>query len=118
VRHVAAFYLGFRGKIELYEEFPNGHCLKCHQEAKGFLEDSNHEPIEDIISGKDRCVECHEDVHGIEQDKDGPIGYVNGVKVARDDSDSAAEAEPKDGAPADDEADDKATDKAAEEKAE
>lgn len=95
VRHVAAFYLGFRGRIELYEEFPNGHCLKCHQEAKGFLEDSNHDPLEDILSGKDRCVECHENIHGIEQDDDGPVGYVNGVKIA------AQDAPPADGAPSD-----------------
>lgn len=106
VRHVAAFYLGFRGRIELYEEFPNGHCLQCHAEAKGFLEDSNHDPIADILSGKDRCVECHEDVHGIEQDDNGPVGYAGGIKVTEDDPDSDGKAGQGGDAPSDDKSDD------------
>ncbi|MFN2427059.1 MAG: NapC/NirT family cytochrome c [Candidatus Binatia bacterium] len=67
LRHVIAYYTGVPEKIELYDEFPNANCLQCHVDARGFLEDSNHEPIEDILSGKDRCVECHEMVHGVEQ---------------------------------------------------
>jgi len=70
VRHVLAFYIGDHGHISLYEKFPNENCLQCHQEAKTFLEDPNHDPIEDIISGKDRCVECHENVHGVQQPDD------------------------------------------------
>ncbi|MFN2377854.1 MAG: NapC/NirT family cytochrome c [Candidatus Binatia bacterium] len=67
VRHVIAFYIGEDAEIELYEEYPNENCLHCHLDAKGFREDSNHDPLEDILSGKDRCVECHENVHGVEQ---------------------------------------------------
>jgi nitrate/TMAO reductase-like tetraheme cytochrome c subunit len=71
VRHVIAYYVGERANIELYDEFPNENCLQCHAQAKGFLEDSNHEPVEDLLSGKDRCVECHEQVHGVEQPANG-----------------------------------------------
>lgn len=67
VRHVIAYYIGEDAKIELYDEFPNENCLHCHLDAKGFREDSNHDPLEDILSGKDRCVECHENIHGVEQ---------------------------------------------------
>lgn len=67
VRHVIAYYVGEDARIELYDEFPNENCLHCHLEAKGFREDSNHDPLEDILSGKDRCVDCHEDLHGVEQ---------------------------------------------------
>jgi cytochrome c-type protein NapC len=70
MRHVVAFYIGEHGHIDLYGEFPNGNCLKCHADAKGFLEDSNHEPIEDLLSGKDKCVECHENLHNVEQEGD------------------------------------------------
>lgn len=71
MRHLLAFYIGERGHISLYDEFPNENCLQCHADAKGFLEDSNHEPLEDLLSGKDRCVGCHENLHGVEQEDDG-----------------------------------------------
>jgi nitrate/TMAO reductase-like tetraheme cytochrome c subunit len=74
MRHVAAFYLGEDRPIELYGEFPNENCLQCHAEAKGFLEESSHEPIEDLLSGKDRCVECHESFHDVEQAADAETG--------------------------------------------
>jgi len=102
VRHVAAFYLGFRGRIELYDEFPNDQCLQCHAEAKGFLEDSNHDPIEDIMSGKDRCVDCHENLHAIEQDDNGPIGFAAGGDAAGGDAGSADDAAGDDADPAGD----------------
>lgn len=71
VRHVLAYYTGFTGHIDLYDPFPNENCLQCHREAKGFLENENHLPLEDIFSGKDRCVDCHENLHGVEQPGDG-----------------------------------------------
>lgn len=70
MRHVIAYYIGEKRHIELYDDFPNENCLQCHVESKRFLEDSNHEPLEDLLSGKDRCVECHEMVHGVEQEDD------------------------------------------------
>lgn len=70
MRHVIAYYVGERRRVALYEDFPNENCLQCHRDAKGFLEDDNHDPIEDILLGKDRCVECHEMVHGVEQESD------------------------------------------------
>ncbi|HEY2774633.1 MAG TPA: NapC/NirT family cytochrome c [Candidatus Binatia bacterium] len=71
VRHVAAYYFGHPAKIELYGQYPNSICLKCHEGAKFFIEDPNHTPLEDLLSGKDRCVECHESIHGVEQADDG-----------------------------------------------
>jgi cytochrome c nitrite reductase small subunit len=67
VRHVIAYYTGVPPKIELYDPFPNENCLHCHLEAKGFRQDPNHDPIEDILSGKDSCIDCHENLHGVEQ---------------------------------------------------
>ena len=64
-------------------------CLQCHAEAKGFREDSNHEPLEDIFSGKDRCVECHEDIHGVEQEE---AGETDAAK-SDDDAQPAEDAE-------------------------
>ena len=74
VRHVVAFYTGHVGKIELYDKFPNENCLQCHAKAKGFLEESQHEPVEDLISGKDSCLDCHENLHGVEQEEAAAAG--------------------------------------------
>jgi cytochrome c nitrite reductase small subunit len=69
MQHVMAFYMGgHEGPIKLYEEFPNENCLQCHVDAKGFREDSNHDPIDELLSGKTRCVECHEQLHDVEQE--------------------------------------------------
>jgi len=86
MRHVAAYYLGEPRHIELYKEFSNGNCLKCHAESKGFLEDDNHEPIEDLIAGKDRCVECHEAIHGVEQP-----GFEDEEEAGEDEAGEAGE---------------------------
>lgn len=103
MHHVAAYYFGEPGRIELYKEFPNANCLKCHAESKGFLEDSNHEPIEDLLAGKDRCVECHENLHEVEQPEyDGEDGGAgsdeDGEGAAADagDAGDAVNAEPGD----------------------
>jgi cytochrome c nitrite reductase small subunit len=97
MRHLIAYYVGEDAKIELYDEFPNENCLHCHQDAKGFLEDSNHDPIEDILSGEDRCIDCHENLHGIEQP-----GYDDEEEAAEGDDEAqegeADEAEPAAGA--------------------
>lgn len=89
VRHVIAFYVGDTSPIKLYDPFPNENCLHCHREAKGFLEDSNHDPIEDILSGEDRCVDCHENLHGIEQP--GAEDEEADDAAAEDKGDAAAE---------------------------
>lgn len=105
VRHVIAFYVGDTSPIKLYDPFPNENCLHCHREAKGFLEDSNHDPIEDILSGEDRCVDCHENLHGIEQpgaedeaaddaaadDKDAPAADAGDGEKAADGATGEAE---------------------------
>jgi nitrate/TMAO reductase-like tetraheme cytochrome c subunit len=70
VEHVVAFYVGHSGPISLYDEFPNANCLQCHEQAKGFREESAHDPIEDLLAGKESCVECH-DLHDVEQDEPG-----------------------------------------------
>ena len=68
VEHVVAFYVGHSGPIHLYEDFPNGNCLKCHEHAKGFLEEASHEPVADLVAGKESCVECH-DLHDVTQEE-------------------------------------------------
>jgi cytochrome c nitrite reductase small subunit len=66
MQHVASFYIGFDGPIHLYEDFPNANCLQCHEHAKGFREEASHDPIEDLVAGKDRCVECHDQLHDVD----------------------------------------------------
>ncbi|HXC51541.1 MAG TPA: NapC/NirT family cytochrome c [Candidatus Limnocylindrales bacterium] len=73
VRHLIAFYIDPDRKVELYGKFPNANCLQCHAEGKAFLEDSNHEPVEDLLSGKDLCVDCHDTAHNVEQDDDAAV---------------------------------------------
>jgi nitrate/TMAO reductase-like tetraheme cytochrome c subunit len=70
VEHVVAFYVGYSGPIHLYDEFPNANCLQCHEQAKGFREEAAHDPIEDLVAGKESCVECH-DLHDVEQEEAG-----------------------------------------------
>jgi cytochrome c nitrite reductase small subunit len=66
VQHVVSFYVGHEGPIHLYEEFPNANCLQCHEQAKGFREDSNHEPLEELLDGTSKCVECHDQLHDVD----------------------------------------------------
>ena len=54
--HLIAFYAGGHDKIQLYGDFPNANCLQCHAEAKGFLEEPSHDPVEELLSEKSRCV--------------------------------------------------------------
>lgn len=89
VRHVIAYYIGDNSHIKLYDPFPNENCLHCHLEAKGFRENSNHDPLDGILSGADRCVDCHEDVHGVEQP-----GDEDGKADAEEGGDEAGEDEP------------------------
>jgi nitrate/TMAO reductase-like tetraheme cytochrome c subunit len=65
MRHVAAYYLApERREIELYEPFPNGNCLGCHSEAKGFRENPVHEAAAaELASGETSCLECHASIH-------------------------------------------------------
>jgi cytochrome c nitrite reductase small subunit len=79
MHHVVAFYTGGNeGPIHLYEEFPNANCLQCHGQARGFLEESSHEPVEDLVAGKDKCVECHDQFHNVEQDEEAEAPEADG----------------------------------------
>lgn len=91
VKHVIAFYTGFSGPIELYEDFPNANCLQCHEHAKGFREEDAHDPIEDLIAGKDRCVECHDQLHNVEQEE---AAATKPASAHSEDAESDDEAEP------------------------
>ena len=98
VRHVIAYYIGDTSNIKLYDPFPNENCLHCHLEAKGFRENSNHDPIADILSGEDRCVDCHENVHGVEQHG----GEAAEAADAKDEGEAKADDKAADPAKADD----------------
>lgn len=66
MEHVIAFYTGYAGAIRLRDEFPNLNCLQCHEHSKGFREEESHDPVDDLLSGKDRCVECHDQLHDVD----------------------------------------------------
>ena len=65
LRHLMAYYLAPEHRdIKLYEPFPNGNCLQCHGQARGYRENPVHEAAAaQIASGETRCPECHAPIH-------------------------------------------------------
>jgi len=48
--------------LELYGPYDFGNCLRCHGEAKNYL-DAHEVVAEEIASGAMGCLECHDQVH-------------------------------------------------------
>ena len=65
LRHVIGHYLGdHSGDLHLYEPYKNDDCLRCHGEARNFLEGMAHRGfLEELQSGEVSCLECHDVVH-------------------------------------------------------
>jgi nitrate/TMAO reductase-like tetraheme cytochrome c subunit len=73
LRHVQAHYLGgHEGEIALYEPYSNSDCLRCHGDARSFLEQEWHndppEFLDELQAGDVSCLECHEPVHYFEDE--------------------------------------------------
>jgi nitrate/TMAO reductase-like tetraheme cytochrome c subunit len=57
-------------ELELVAPYNNAVCLKCHGEAKSFLEGGGHQYPETLIdelkAGEMSCLDCHDIAHYLE----------------------------------------------------
>ena len=69
LKHVWVHYLGEPPEeIELYEPYHNRECLYCHQGARPFEENEDHQDeAEAIASGETSCLDCHDLVHAVDE---------------------------------------------------
>lgn len=77
MRHVFVNYIGGAPEeLELYTPYQNRECLHCHENARGFLEDSAHSEedttMASMLAGRMSCMElgCHDVAHGIDEFED------------------------------------------------
>lgn len=65
LRHLYAYYVkGNKEKPKLYNPYPNGNCLACHDRTVTFMQFEEHSAnIEEILSDDVSCMECHETAH-------------------------------------------------------
>lgn len=67
LRHVWVHYFGkIPEKISLYQPYPNGNCLHCHDDARSFQESPAHQPVAGSLhAGTTSCLECHNVAHDL-----------------------------------------------------
>ncbi len=66
LRHIIAYYTryGMRSPIKLYESFPNGNCLRCHENSAMWRNNPTHRAIiAQLRSDKLKCISCHGPIH-------------------------------------------------------
>lgn len=68
LKHIYMNYIGHApDKIKLYEAFQNRECLHCHDGARSFETQSDHQDIRgELASNKTSCLECHSPVHDVD----------------------------------------------------
>ena len=73
LNHVKVHYLGEIPEVfELYEPFPNGNCLQCHDDARSYLEMPAHKGhFEAMSAGEESCLGCHATGHGLDKVQEG-----------------------------------------------
>jgi nitrate/TMAO reductase-like tetraheme cytochrome c subunit len=69
VRHLYVNYLGtIPEKIQLYVPYNNRECLHCHEGARSFESQTDHQSVmADLQSDDLSCLDCHTEVHDIGQ---------------------------------------------------
>lgn len=69
VQHLwSAYVAGVPDPIELYGEYQNRDCLRCHQERPTFLNQAAHQgSIQQMVEGDLSCLLCHAPMHGVEE---------------------------------------------------
>lgn len=67
LQHVWVHYgPGAPEKIELYQPYPNYNCLRCHDDARGFLEVPVHaQHAAELHTGERSCLSCHDVGHDL-----------------------------------------------------
>lgn len=68
LRHVWVHYLGeAKDPIELYHPYPNSNCLRCHDDARSYLESRGHQGMAaELREGTTSCLKCHRVAHDFE----------------------------------------------------
>lgn len=69
LRHVWVHYLGQAPEsVELYEEYSNQECMRCHAGARSFEDLDLHVEVRaELAVDEVSCLECHDLVHAADQ---------------------------------------------------
>ena len=69
VKHLWVNYIGtVPDPIELYGSYRNGDCLRCHGEARGYLDSGMHADLEiELAEDTTSCLDCHGPAHAIDR---------------------------------------------------
>lgn len=69
LKHLWVHYLAEPPEtIELYEPYNNRECLYCHQGARPFEDNEDHQDeAEALASGDTSCLDCHDLVHAVDE---------------------------------------------------
>lgn len=75
LRHVKVHYLGaIPTTFALYQPYPNRNCLRCHEDARAFVDAAPHKPIlQQLGSGETSCLSCHRVAHDLGRAASGPF---------------------------------------------
>lgn len=69
VKHLWVNYIGtVPDPIQLYGDYRNGDCLRCHAQARGYLDSGFHEDLSaELEQDQTSCLDCHGPAHAIDQ---------------------------------------------------
>jgi cytochrome c-type protein NapC len=75
LHHVQVHYLGkVPAQFALYQPYSNRNCLRCHEDARRFLDAAPHRPIQAALaSGQTSCLACHRVAHDLGKATTGPF---------------------------------------------
>jgi nitrate/TMAO reductase-like tetraheme cytochrome c subunit len=75
LRHVWVHYLGTPPeRFTLYQPYPNRNCLRCHEDARRFLDAPAHAPLRQALAAeKTSCLDCHKVAHDLGKAAAGPF---------------------------------------------
>lgn len=73
LQHVWVHYLGeVPEQFELYEPYPNGNCLHCHDDGRAYLEMPAHVGhFDELASDEESCLTCHKAGHALDLVEEG-----------------------------------------------
>lgn len=63
-----SYVVGVPDPIELYGDYANRECLRCHEGVPSFVQQPAHEgQLEELSEGALSCLLCHGPLHGVEE---------------------------------------------------
>ena len=70
------------GDLELYEPYQNRDCLRCHDDARSFLESAGHQGLlHELVSGAVSCLGCHGPAHSVVESASAPLWDDGGPRA-------------------------------------